>query len=122
MKNHSSVCALLTTALIVLFAISAYSQEELSIYGEAQAVDASANSITVQYYDYDSDEEKTMDVVSSKDTKIENAASLGEIKKGDWIDVTYSVSEGKNVAKSIIVEKEEGLPAEAPLEGTMDEE
>ncbi|MBI5144473.1 MAG: hypothetical protein HZA30_05345, partial [Candidatus Omnitrophica bacterium] len=60
-----------------------------------------------------------------KDTTIENAAKLDEIKQGNWVDVTYSVSGGKDVAKSIIVEKEEApaeiLPEEAPA-GTPGEE
>lgn len=86
--------------------------DNLSIYGEVQAVNAEGNTLSVQYYNYDSDEEKTMDVVANKDTKMENAAALGEIKKGDWVDVTYVTSEGKNVAKTIIVEKEETPAAE----------
>jgi Cu/Ag efflux protein CusF len=89
--------------------------EELSVYGEVQAVNAGTNSLTVQYYDYDSDEEKTMEVIADKDSKVENAANLGAIKQGDWVDVTYSAVGGKNIAKSIIVEKEE-----APEEAAVD--
>lgn len=89
--------------------------EELSIYGEVQAVDEDSNSLSVQYYDYDSDEEKTIEIGVDKDTKIENAAKLDEIKQNNWVDVTYSVSAGKNIAKSIIVEKEE-VPVEAASE------
>ncbi|MBI4974351.1 MAG: hypothetical protein HZC19_00810 [Candidatus Omnitrophica bacterium] len=99
--------------------------EELSIYGEVQAVNQASNSLSVQYYDYDSDEEKTIEITLDKDTAIENAAKLDEIKQGNWVDVTYSVSGGKDVAKSIIVEKEEApaeiLPEEAPA-GTPGEE
>lgn len=80
---------------------------ELSIYGEVQAVNASANSLTVQYYDYDNDAEKTIDVVLDKDTKLENAAAITDIKKGDWTDITYVTSGGKNMAKLVSVEKEE---------------
>ncbi len=85
----------------------AASAKELSIYGEVQAVNAGTNSMTVQYYDYDSDEEKTIEMAANKDTKIENAAALANINKGDWVDVTYTVIDGKNVARSIMVEKEE---------------
>lgn len=99
--------------------------EELSIYGEVQAVNHASNSLSVQYYDYDSDEEKTIEITLDKETTIENAAKLDEIKQNDWVDVTYSVSDSKNMAKSIIVEKEEapaeilpeGTPAQAPDEG-----
>ncbi len=94
--------------------------KEQSIYGEVQVVNAAANSLTVQYYDYDSDEEKTIELVADKDTKIENAAALGNINKSDWVDVTYTTSDGKNVAKSIMVEKEEKEEA-APGAAVMPE-
>ena len=81
--------------------------EELSIYGEVQTVDADGQTITVQYYDYDTDEEKTSEIMTGKDTKLDNAASIADIKKGDWVDVTYTANSGKNVAKVVSVEKEE---------------
>ena len=80
---------------------------ELSIYGEVQAVNSSTNSATVQYYDYDNDEEKTIEITLDKDTKLENAKILTDMKKGDWAVVTYIVSGSKNVAKLVSVEKEE---------------
>lgn len=85
--------------------------KDLSIYGEVKSVNPSASSMTVQYYDYDSDEEKSIDIVTDKDTKLENVANVGEIKQGDWIDATYAAKDSQNIAKSIIVEKEE-MPAE----------
>ena len=88
--------------------------KELSIYGEVQNADTSANSLSIQYYDYDSDEEKAADVIVNKDTRIENAATLADIKKGDWADVTYAVVDGKNIAKSIMVEKEEEPSTQTP--------
>lgn len=88
-----------------------------NIYGEVQGVNTSANSMTVQYYDYDADEEKAIELTVSTDTKIENAPSLADIKKGDWADITYSSEGGKNMAKLITVEKEEEVPAETIPEG-----
>ena len=89
--------------------------EELSIYGEVQSVGAEGmGSLTVQYYDYDADDEKTIVVTLDANTKLENAGSIADIKKGDWADVAYSVVDGKNIAKSVIVEKEEEAPAEMP--------
>jgi len=88
--------------------------KDLSIYGEVQSVTAASNSMTVQYYNYDTDEEKTIAISTDKNTKIENVASLGDIKKGDWADVTYVVEGGKNIAKSVIVEKEEAPAEETP--------
>jgi hypothetical protein len=80
---------------------------ELSIYGEVQAVNVQAASISVQYYDYDNDEEKTLEVSLDKDSKLENVKAISEVKKGDWVDVTYTVIAGKNTAKMISVEAEE---------------
>jgi len=88
---------------------------EVSIYGEVQAVNVQANSITVQYYDYDNDEEKTMEVVLDKDSKLENVKAIGEIKKGDWADITCVLAGAKFTAKLVNVEKEElGADEEAP--------
>jgi len=89
--------------------------EEMSIYGEVKSTDAVTNSIKLQYYDYDSDEENTSDIILDKETKMENANSLSDIKQGYWIDAIYVVKEGKNIAKSIIVEKEEEEPVEAAV-------
>jgi hypothetical protein len=90
--------------------------KEIAIYGEVQAVNATANTLSVQYYDYDSDSEKTVEVSVAADTKMENAKSASDVKKGDWVDVTYIVSGGKNLAKTVSVEKEE--PASEPAAGT----
>ena len=80
---------------------------ELSIYGEVQAVNVQAASISVQYYDYDSDEEKTLEVSLDKDSKLENEKAIDGVKKGDWVDVTYTVTDGRNMAKMVSVEAEE---------------
>ena len=95
--------------------------KELSIYGEVKAVNAAASGLSVQYYDYDSDEEKTAEIVVVKEAKIENAATLNDIKQGDWVDVSYTVVDGKNVAKVVSVEKEEQVPQEAAPVGEMPE-
>lgn len=81
--------------------------EEMSIYGEVKSVDEASSSVKLQYYDYDNDEEKTADIIIDKDTKLENAAVLKDIKQGDWVDAVYLAKDGKNMAKSVIVEKEE---------------
>lgn len=97
--------------------------EELSIYGEVQSVDAAgAGSMTVQYYDYDADDEKAITIVLDTNTKLENAKSIADIKKGDWADVAYSSEGGKNIAKSVIVEKEEESVAPAASEQAVSQE
>lgn len=80
---------------------------ELSIYGEVQAVNVQAASMSVQYYDYDNDEEKTLEVFLDKDSKLENVKAIDAVKKGDWVDVTYTATGGKNTARNVIVETEE---------------
>ena len=93
--------------------------KEIAIYGEVQSADLSANILSVQYYDYDSDSEKTAAIAFYSDTKLENASTLGDIKKGDWVDVTYVVKDGKSVAKIVTVEKEETPPPdETPAQDT----
>lgn len=90
--------------------------EEISIYGEVQSVNPTSDTVTLKYYDYDADEEKTVEIISNEDTKIEAIANLNDLKQGDWVDATYLVSEGKNIAKSIKAEKEERVPEETALE------
>ena len=100
--------------------------EEMTVYGEVKAVNAASNSVSLEYYDYDSDEEKRMEVVLDANTKLENAAALASVKEGDWIDVVYSLSDGKNLAKSVAVEEdtefEEDLATEAKAPAAVDEE
>lgn len=81
--------------------------KELSVYGEVQSVNVPSNSISVQYYDYDSDQEKAAEITLDKNTKIENVTGIDKIAKGDWVDVIYAVRDAKNVAVSLVVEKEE---------------
>jgi hypothetical protein len=81
--------------------------KEIAVYGEVQAVNSALGTFSVQYYDYDSDSEKTSEIVAGAATKMENVKAVGEIKKGDWVDVTFTVSDGKNMAKTVSVEKEE---------------
>src|SRR3989338_4896372 len=50
--------------------------KELSIYGEVQGVNADSNSVAVQYYDYDSDEEKNIELILDKDAKIDGASGI----------------------------------------------
>src|SRR5512135_846896 len=57
--------------------------QEVSIYGEVKAVNPALNSMTVQYYDYDTDEEKSIEITADKDTKMENAAVINDIKQGN---------------------------------------
>ncbi|MBN1526472.1 MAG: hypothetical protein JW919_02660 [Candidatus Omnitrophica bacterium] len=127
---------MLVLAVVVLAcAIPAFSQEEkagaapaaemaamskdIAIYGEVRSVNASSGSLTVIYYDEESYEEKTIDLVTDKATKIESAPALSGIREGDWVDATYTTKDGKNVATLIKLETEEEeaeTPETAPAE------
>jgi len=100
---------------------AAVKTNELSIYGEVQAVNVQTASLSVQYYDYDNDEEKTLEVSLDKDSRLENVKAIGEVKKGDWVDVTYTVAGGKNTAKMISVEVEDLSPENDVPAGTTEE-
>ena len=80
---------------------------DIAVYGEIQAVDVPSGSVDIQYYDYDTDSEKTLKLMMGKDLKIENADSLASVKKGDWADVTYETKDGNNIAKSVAIDKED---------------
>lgn len=84
--------------------------KEIAIYGEVQSVDTAKGVLAVQYYDYDSDGEKTSEIAVNAGTKMENAPGLADVKKGEWVDVTYTVRDGIKTAKVVTIEKEE-LPA-----------
>ena len=77
-------------------------------------MNVATNSITVQYYDYDSDNERSVDITADNNTKVEGVATINDIKQGNWADINYMVVGGKNMAKSISVEKEDDAAAETP--------
>lgn len=127
MKKYKMIYMFSVVIMAALIAVPVFAQDaeapaeqeeeavsnEISVYGEVQEVNADSNSMKVQYYDYDNDQEKLVEVVASQDTRMENIGAVGEIKQGDWVDVTYAVSEGKNIAKFIMVEREEPSVEEA---------
>ena len=94
--------------------VKAANPEEVSIYGEIKSANIAANSITVQYYDYDSDNEKSVEIIADNNTKIEGVTTINDIKQGNWADINYAVVNGKNIAKLISVEKEDDTTTETP--------
>ena len=121
-QDNQSTTTVTTETVATAPAATTVQPQEISIYGEVKAVNPTASSVTVQYYDYDSDEEKSIEITSDSNTKMENAATINDIKQGNWADVIYTVINGKNVAKSIIVEKEEEAPADMPKPEAMPQE
>ena len=68
--------------------------EEISIYGEIKSVNIATNSVVVQYYDYDSDNEKSIEIMTDNNTKIEGVLAVTDIKQGNWADINYTVVDG----------------------------
>ena len=75
------------------------------IWGEVVSVNGAAQTLTVKYLDYDSDMEKTIDVMTDAATKFEEAKGIDEIKAQDTVSIEYLVKDGKNIAKGITVER-----------------
>ncbi len=80
------------------------------VWGEVKAVDATASAFTINYMDYQTDEEKDLVLTNDAETKFDNIGSLADIKVGDTVSVDYAVKDGKNIVKNISVEKMEELP------------
>ena len=57
--------------------------------------------------DYESDNEKSIEIIADNNTKMEGAPAISDIKQGNWADINYTVVNGKNIAKSIVVEKDD---------------
>ena len=83
--------------------------KEISICGQVQSVSTSMHSLTVQCYDQGSDKQKSLEIITNKDTKLKNVSSLADLKNNDWTCITYIASDAKNIARSIAAGKDEGL-------------
>lgn len=83
------------------------------VWGEVTGVDAQNKSVSLKYLDYETDQEKDMAIATDELTNYDNAKSLGEIQPKDNISVDYVVKDGKNIAKTIGLEKAENAPAAA---------
>jgi hypothetical protein len=85
-------------------------------YGIVSSV--GTDQIVIKEYDYDKDVEVETTYLVATDTKIENAASLKEIAKGDSVEIDYIAKDDKKMAKIITVEKplaEEATPGAGDL-------
>ena len=83
------------------------------VWGEVTGVDAPNKSVSLKYLDYETDQEKDMAIATDELTNYDNAKPLGEIQPKDNISVDYVVKDGKNIAKTIGLEKAENAPAAA---------
>lgn len=76
------------------------------VWGEVAAIDTAGASIKVKFLDYETDSEADAVFSIDKDTVFENIVSLKDVKIGDSVGIDYNIDkDGKNVIKSISVEK-----------------
>jgi hypothetical protein len=87
----------------------------LWVWGEVVSVNGQEKAIVVKYLDYDTDVEKEMTIAVDDKTKFENVSTITDIKMQDTVSVDYTVSQDKNLAQVISVEKLDEVPDE-PVE------
>lgn len=81
-------------------------EEDISwVWGEIKAIDPALYTITIVYMDYQTDEEKDLALSISSDTKFEGVKDFSALAIGDTAGIDYVAAEGKNIIKSISVEK-----------------
>lgn len=89
-------------------------QDYEAVYGEVVKVDKEARTITLSAYDYEQDLEIEVTYNIKEDVKLEGVEDLGEIKKGNWVDLEYYVDEeGNKITDFIAVEIEPIFEEEA---------
>lgn len=82
------------------------------VWGEVISVNAPDKTLSLKYLDYETDQEKEMAIITDDSTSYDNVKSLGEIQPKDNLSVDYISKDGKNIAKTIGLEKaENALPA-----------
>lgn len=90
-------------------------EETKWVWAEVTGVDAVNNQIVVKYLDYDTDEEKSLAIVTDNATRFENAEGIKSVAVGDNVGVDYILNDkGQALAKSIALEKAESMPKAAP--------
>ncbi len=77
------------------------------LWGEVINIDYPNKTLTVKYFDYETEIEKNIQVAVNNDTVYESVLSLDEIKQEDTISVDYVIAGSGNIAKNIGVERPE---------------
>jgi len=134
MKLKNGFIAVITVSFILMAAGLVFSQdpaivkeetvpevasgpETQWVWGEVINLDPQNKMVKVKYLDYETDQEKEIDVAVDEKTTYENIKSIEELKQNDAVSIDYIVTpDGKNIAKNISLEKpEEAMPV--PAEG-----
>jgi len=78
------------------------------VWGEVVTLDTQNKMILVKYLDYESDQEKEININADDKTTYENIKSIDDLTPKDTVSIDYIVSpDGKNIAKNISIEKPE---------------
>lgn len=73
-------------------------------YTGGLVISTTDKSVVISDYDYDKDEEVEMEYVLGPDSKIVNAAGLGEVAKGSWVEISYKAEGDKRVVTELLLE------------------
>jgi len=114
MKRKTGLILAITASLIFISANLIFSQEAQNnpdtqwVWGEVSTLDTQNKAILVKYFDYETDQEKEININIDDKTTYENIKSMDELKPKDTVSIDYIVSpDGKNIAKNISIEKPE---------------
>lgn len=89
------------------------------VWGEVTVVDAQNKTLTLKYLDYEADQEKEIALTIDDTASYENVKALEDIQPKDNLSVDYITKDGKNIAKSISLEKaEDALSTDKPETGS----
>ncbi len=91
-------------------------------WGELVNLDNQAQTITLKYLDYETDQEKELVLVIDGKTVFENIKDFNELKAKDTLSIDYLVgSDNQNIAKNISLEKTEDDAVSAPVPAAAEE-
>ncbi len=96
-------------------AISSKETDMQWAWGEVTNLDNQANTVTLKYLDYETDQEQEMVLVVDEKTTFENIKDFNELKLKDTLSVDYMIgADNKNMAKNISFEKPD-ISSSAPV-------
>lgn len=75
------------------------------LWGQVVSADTTNQTIVLQYFDYETDQQKEVTITLDTETKLDNTESLSEIKPNDTLSIDYITdASGNNIAKTIGLE------------------
>lgn len=114
MKRRMLFVLVMAVSLAVMSPIFSFAQgqevepERQWIWGEVIFVDNQKNELLVQYLDYDTEQERELNISVNEKTAYENVGVLIDIKPSDVVSVDFLVlPDARLLAEKISVEKPE---------------